>query len=137
MHEAKNCIICSKLYQSINSKDICPNCEEKDELNFDIIRDYLLSHPRASVFEVVSVLDVPISMIKHYLREYRLEIVEKEHSFLSCETCGRSIPSGRLCDECFKSSSHNYKSFYQDKSPSKSGNPINYGKNKSKRKMAL
>ncbi len=137
MYEAKNCIICKKLFQDITAKDICPSCEEKDDFNFNQIRDYLISHPRANVFEVVSVLGVPISMIKHYLREYRLEIVEKEHTFLSCEACGRSIASGRFCDECFKSSSHNYKSFYQDKPRSKSGSPINFDKYRPNRKLAL
>jgi hypothetical protein len=137
MYEVKNCIICGKVYQSITSKDICPNCEEKDNLNFSKIRDYLFSHPGANVFEVVSVLNIPISMIKHYLREYRLEIVEKEHSFLSCELCGHAIHSGRLCDECFKVSPHNYKCTYREKPSCPSGNHINFNKYGINKRIAL
>jgi rRNA maturation endonuclease Nob1 len=33
MYEAKNCIICKKLFQDITAKDICPSCEEKDDFN--------------------------------------------------------------------------------------------------------
>ena len=112
MEELKSCKICGKLYQPDALSHTCPNCAQKDEAEFNNIREYLYEHPHASIYEVATNLDVTINKIKHYLREGRIEIVEKDNRFLECEICGIPIRSGRYCDECVKNASHDYKSAF-------------------------
>jgi len=81
---------------------VCPTCYENDENEFQKIKDYLNVHPCAKIFDVVADLNISIKQIKRYLRESRLEILEKDNHFLLCESCGKSIRTGRYCDECYK-----------------------------------
>jgi len=91
---------------------MCPLCYQKDKNDFERIRQYLREHPHAKVFQVSTDLELPVSQIKRYLREERLEIVEKDNLFLKCEACGKSIRSGVYCDECSRKYDNNIKSVY-------------------------
>lgn len=106
------CTICGRMFQITGLRAVCPDCFEKDMRDFNTIRDYLYIHPRAKVFEVANNLDIPVPVIKRYLREGRLEIIEKENQFLKCEKCGKPICSGTQCDNCLKEAAHGYKSSY-------------------------
>lgn len=138
MDELVNCKICGKLFQSNTLARVCQNCAEQDEKNYKILRDYLVEHPKASIYEVATNLDISINKIKFYLKEGRIEIVEKDNQFLLCEMCKRPIHSGRCCDECLnKHSTHDYKSAFvgnsnpksnsKSSSDKKSATKINYG----------
>ena len=100
MDELKNCSICGKVYQSNEFTHACPNCIEQDGNDFQAIREYLFQHPLASIYEVATNLNFTINKIKHFLRDGRLEVVEKNNQFLACKTCGKSIHSGWYCQEC-------------------------------------
>lgn len=106
------CAMCGRMFEMTGFRTVCPGCLEKDMKDFDIIRDYLYVHPRAKVFEVSNNLDIPVPVIKRYLKEGRLEIIEKGNLFLKCEKCGKPVCSGTQCDDCLKQSSHGYKSSY-------------------------
>lgn len=123
MDELKNCKICGKVYPSNEFANVCPNCTEHNENEFDIIREYLYTHPNASIYEVATNLDITINKIKHFLRDGRIEIVEKDNHFLACQTCGKSIHSGWYCDDCLKQSKYDSNPNY----PANSNNnyPIN------------
>ncbi|MBZ4647561.1 MAG: hypothetical protein PWR27_2487 [Petroclostridium sp.] len=115
MLQIKNCKRCGKIFQSNETFDICPICKELDEKEFDKIKEYLYQHPYSNMYEVATNLDISISKIKRYLRECRLQIVEKENGFLHCECCGTSIQSGRYCDECIAKLSHGFKAAFKEK----------------------
>ncbi len=102
------CAICGKLFEMNGFREVCPACLEKDIKDFDSIRDYLYVHPRAKVFEVSNNLDIPVPVIKRYLKEGRLEIIEKNNLFLKCEKCGKPICSGTQCSDCLKHATHDY-----------------------------
>lgn len=119
MEQLKSCKICGRLLQSSENVNVCTNCVEQDEIDYSRIREYLILHPRASIYEVATVLGVSISRIKCYLREGRIEIVENDNNFLDCEICGVAIHSGKYCSECSKHASHDYKSTYVGNSNSK------------------
>lgn len=115
MFELRNCEICGKTYNSNGFYKVCLNCLERDEADFNKIKVYLDENPCAKIFEVVSALDISLKKIKRYLRENRLEIVESENQFLFCETCDKSIRSGRYCTTCYTSAYHRkYKSTYRE-----------------------
>lgn len=113
------CSICGRLFELNGFRAICPNCVEKDMHDFNRIRDYLYVHPRAKIFEVSTHLDISVPVIKRYLREGRLEIIEKQNLFLKCEKCGKPLCSGTQCEDCQKQAAHDYKSTFAG-SPSRS-----------------
>ena len=112
MDELKNCKICGRLFQTNGIKERCPICIDHDEEDFSKIREYLYVHPFAKIFEVSINLDISINKIKRFLRDGRIEIVEKDNQFLKCEICGKSICTGQYCDECCKSTVHDFRSYF-------------------------
>lgn len=112
MDELKNCKVCGRLFQEIGLFDRCPNCFQRDEEDFNKIREYLFIHPYAKIFEVSVNLNISINKIKRFLRDGRMEIIEKNNQFLKCECCGKSICSGQYCEECTKTVTHDYRSYY-------------------------
>ena len=95
MDELKNCKICGRLFQPIGFFERCPHCIDRDEEDFSKIREYLIIHPFAKIFEVSINLNISVNKIKRFLRDGRMEIVEKNNQFLKCEICGKSICSGQ------------------------------------------
>ncbi|MCR4435075.1 MAG: MerR family transcriptional regulator [Clostridiales bacterium] len=103
MPDVRNCRRCGKIYNHIGGPPICPACREADEEDFKRVKEYLYENPGATLSEVSSTLDISVEKIKMYLKEGRLEIVGDEGNIvLECENCGRSIRTGRLCNECSK-----------------------------------
>lgn len=126
MTKPVNCPRCGKLHESDSTMALCPECYEQDLMDFDRIREYLFLHPGAKIFEVSNNLNISIFRIKRYLREGRLEIIEKNNAFLKCEICGRPICSGNYCDDCVKQATHDYKTAYTGNTTGKSSNKLNY-----------
>jgi len=105
---------------------LCPPCFQQDMQDFEKIRRYLYEHPGAKIFEVSTVLDIPVSQIKRYLREGRLEILEKNNCFLKCERCGKPICSGTHCDDCSKYADRGVKAVYTANYLRKGRHKLNY-----------
>ncbi len=121
-----NCAKCGKLIETNGFRSLCDECFVRDMQDFDRIRDFLYIHPRSKIFEVSNSLDIPVPVIKRYLREGRLEIVEKDQLFLKCEKCGKPIRSGMYCDDCLKQVAHDYKSAFNENDPAKKKLKVTY-----------
>jgi len=103
MPDVRNCKRCGRIFNYIGGQPICHACREKEEADFRRVKEYLYENPGATLSEVSSALDISVEQIKHYLREGRLEIVGNERNLiLECERCGKSITTGRYCNECAK-----------------------------------
>lgn len=100
MAELIPCKVCGKLFKPNGYSDVCDVCKVKDDEIYSRLREYLMQNPGAKIFQVSTLLDIPVYYIKRYLREEKLEIIEKDNRFLACEKCGASIRSGKLCDGC-------------------------------------
>lgn len=101
MAEFKNCRLCGKLFTSMAYENICYNCRVMEEKEFDSVKEYLYENPGATITEIVNELNISVTKIKRYLKEGRLEILGDEGNFiLECERCGKSIKTGRFCNEC-------------------------------------
>lgn len=104
MPEVRNCRKCGKIYTYMGGAPICPACKQADEEDFKIIKDYLYRNPGASITQVSTELDISMEKIKRFLKDGRLEITGDDgNMILECENCGKSIKSGRFCDECERS----------------------------------
>jgi flagellar operon protein (TIGR03826 family) len=111
MPEARNCRRCGKLYNYIGGQPICPDCKDKDEVDFKRVKEYLYQNPGATMSEVSTVLEVSVDKIKKYLKDGKLEIMGDDGNFiLECESCGKSIRTGRHCDGCSRDLERNLKS---------------------------
>ncbi|MCX7796160.1 MAG: MerR family transcriptional regulator [bacterium] len=88
-----NCKECGKLFLKVAS-DICPECQRKEEEDFNKVKEYLKEHPNANLSEIMEATGVGENKISKFIRAGRLSIKP------TCESCGRPIDSGRLCPEC-------------------------------------
>jgi len=57
MPDLRNCPICGKVFVKIN-RNLCPECIEKEEKEFELVRKYLKDNPGASVEEIAEITDV-------------------------------------------------------------------------------
>lgn len=96
-----NCKDCGRTFASESGEAYCRRCRNKNvENEFKIVREYLYDHPGATVAEVSEETGVAETIIMKFLRDERLEIIEDENALLSCQKCGKSIKTGKLCDSC-------------------------------------
>ncbi len=109
-----NCEHCGKVFNSSGFFKVCPVCMERDENDFAKIKEYLYERPCSKIFDVSNDLNISVKKIKRYLRENRLEIIEKNNHFLFCEMCGKPIQSGNYCDECYREFHRDFKTIYID-----------------------
>jgi flagellar operon protein (TIGR03826 family) len=101
MPDVRNCRRCGKIYNYIGGQPICQICKDQDEGDFKRVKEYLYQNPGATLSEVSTVLEVSVEKIKAYLKDGRLEIVGSDSNMvLECETCGKSIKTGRYCNDC-------------------------------------
>ncbi|NLK21798.1 MAG: MerR family transcriptional regulator [Epulopiscium sp.] len=98
--DVRNCRRCNRLFQYIVGRMICPSCKEEEEKEFKRVKDYLYDHPKANMIEVSEATEVPVTSIKHYLREGRLIITNDSPIGIECEKCGATIKTGRFCERC-------------------------------------
>jgi flagellar operon protein (TIGR03826 family) len=104
MPDVRNCRRCGRIYNYIGGAPLCLSCKEQDEVDFKKVKEYLYDNPKASLTQVSVELDISVEKIKRFLKDGRLEIAGDEGNLvLECENCGRSVKTGRYCQECERS----------------------------------
>lgn len=96
----RNCVKCGKIFNYSMGKPICPNCRQSLEELFKETRLYIKRNPKASIAEVSQACEVEVSQIKQWVREERLSFSSDSAIGIDCELCGKTIRTGRFCDEC-------------------------------------
>lgn len=96
----KNCRSCGKLFNYIGGMPICPACKEEAEKKYQVAREYIRDHRGATVSEVSRECEVEEAQIRQWVREERLVFDTESGIGMTCESCGASIPAGRICDKC-------------------------------------
>ena len=104
MGDFKYCKDCESLFTSYGSK-LCPECLDKREEEFKIVRDYIWDNPGGNLKQVAEATEVDLEKIMQWLRDERLilKMDDEDSSFdsgLKCSTCGKNIRSGKFCDGC-------------------------------------
>ncbi len=96
-----SCEKCGRKFGSLSGETTCTKCSaENIESDFKKVRDYLYDNPGATVKIVAEGTGVAERVILKLLKDERIEIKDEHNSLLSCERCGMSIKSGRMCDDC-------------------------------------
>lgn len=98
--EVKTCKQCKRLFNYLSGPPICPGCKTKLEDKFTEVRDYVREHPNEGINEVAKANDVSANQIRRWIREERLAFSEESGIGIDCESCGKMIRSGRLCEAC-------------------------------------
>lgn len=94
----RNCDECNRVFAH-PSRRLCEECYQKQQQQFNAVRDYLQENPGASVAEVAKETEVDLDTIYEFIREGRLHIVPHDVEF-HCEICGDVISTGRVCAKC-------------------------------------
>ncbi len=98
--EARSCKMCKKLFNYVGGDPICESCRRKLEDKFQDVKKYIQDNPGSSIEEVSRECEVSTKMIKKWIREERLELKEGMGISIECESCGKTIYTGRFCEAC-------------------------------------
>ncbi|SKC55925.1 MerR family transcriptional regulator [Maledivibacter halophilus] len=108
--KVRNCKECGKLFQYDGISKLCYRCRKKDDEDFRKVKEYLYENPKETITVVSEETQVPEDKILRYLREGKLEIVgENPGILLDCESCGKSIRTGRYCEQCARALERGFK----------------------------
>jgi flagellar operon protein (TIGR03826 family) len=95
----KNCPQCGKIFNFVRT-NLCPECLEKEEQIFRVIRDYISQHPGVSVVDVSRDTGISEEKVLRFLRQGRLAIGGEKQVKPECEICGKFVSGGRYCSAC-------------------------------------
>lgn len=113
----KNCRVCGRIYNYMAGPNVCPACRESQEAKFQEVKEYIREHKGASIPQVAEACDVDAAQIRQWLREERLEVTEDSALYLTCESCGAAIRSGRFCEKCKGSMTQDFKQILKSNQP--------------------
>ena len=111
--DVRNCKKCGKLF-NYNGDSMCAACQKEMEEKFFEVRDYIYQNPSASMSTVAEDNDVPIQQIKKWVRQERLTFSKDSGVSIDCESCGKSILTGRYCKECKGKMTNKFTSMYRE-----------------------
>lgn len=96
----RNCVKCGKIFNYAVGKPICPTCKKDMDDVFDTTRQFIRKNPEASIVEVSETCNVDVKQIREWVREERLSFSKNSDIGIECEACGKTIKTGRYCEEC-------------------------------------
>ena len=98
--EVKNCKKCGAFFNFVSGLPLCPSCMKEIDDKFSEVKQYIYDHPGVGIQEVSEENEVPIVIIKKWVKEERLAFAEGSAIGVDCERCGRMILTGRFCEAC-------------------------------------
>jgi uncharacterized OB-fold protein len=93
---------CGRLFNYISGRPICPNCKRDLEQDFMKVRTYIRDNSKATIVEISEACNVDVKEIRLWIRQERLSFSKDSAVGIECEKCGRSIRTGRFCEQCKK-----------------------------------
>ncbi|MBQ7077113.1 MAG: hypothetical protein IJM91_03140 [Lachnospiraceae bacterium] len=96
----KYCKGCHVLLAPEYEFDMCPTCIEQE--TFKLVRDYIRSN-EVTEYDVAERFDLPVSRVKAWIKEGRIQYKEREGQKAlgqRCARCGDLIVSGDFCPKC-------------------------------------
>lgn len=95
-----SCKGCGRLFNRMGNQRLCTNCLKKMEDKFVEVKKYVRENPNIGIKELSEAMDVSTRQITQWVREERLIFSEDSPIGLPCESCGKSIKTGRFCELC-------------------------------------
>ncbi len=95
------CKVCGRVFSYPGfGPDVCPQCRQRDQEEFDKVREYLSTHEHSSVQQTSLDTGIPVRKLYRWIHEERLYFKNDGTSGLFCEICGQPINTGRYCSRC-------------------------------------
>lgn len=94
------CASCSRLLPKDYEFEKCPLCIENDL--FRQVRDYIRAND-VTEYDVAAEFDLPISRVKTWIRQGRIQYKEDKNKKIighHCARCGELIAQGEFCVHC-------------------------------------
>ena len=98
--EVRNCRECGKMFNYTSGMQVCPICMRKMDEKFNDVKKYIYDNPGVGIQQVSEEMEVSVKLLKKWVREERLTFAAGSGVGIDCERCGKTILSGRFCDEC-------------------------------------
>ncbi len=98
--DVRNCRSCGRLFNYLSGPPICQVCRAALEDKFQQVKSYLRENPDSSIQAVSDDNDVSVAQIRQWVREERLTFSPDSPIGIECEGCGKTIKTGRFCEEC-------------------------------------
>ncbi len=95
-----NCKNCGKIFNYSFGEKICTSCKKKMDDDFQKVKRYIRSNKQATIRRVSEECEVSINQLKKWVREERLSFSDGVGVGIDCIACGKSISTGKYCDEC-------------------------------------
>lgn len=102
-NDIKYCEICKRPLPADFEEPICLNCRE--QALFQKVKEYIRSND-VTEYDVANHFEIPLSKVKHWIREGRIEYKDQQLNAritFNCARCGAQISFGTLCTKCLKS----------------------------------
>ncbi len=100
-HVPQQCQYCGGDVKKISKGTYrCLDCGQENYDYFQTVRNYLEQVGASSALEIERDTGVPRRVVEYLLKQDYLEIPRLSPMRISCERCGGSIRSGRLCELC-------------------------------------
>jgi uncharacterized protein len=122
--EVRVCKNCKRLFKYIYGPELCQDCSKlvskeklepvnkefisilrpmvkEEEEKFEQVKDYIMTHPKATIVQISEANDIMPLKLFEWIREDRLAFSDDStHAWFTCEKCGTKIKSGRFCNGC-------------------------------------
>ncbi len=95
-----NCKECGKIFNYTFGDKICASCKKRMDDDFQKVKRYIRSNKQATIRNVSQECEVSINQLKKWVREERLSFSDGAGVGIDCIGCGKSISTGKYCDEC-------------------------------------
>lgn len=104
MAELANCSRCGSVFVKA-LRDICQECYQEEEKAFQMVYTFLRDQKnrQATMVDIINATGIEESYITKFIREKRLLLSKFPNLSYPCETCGTSITTGKLCQDCQES----------------------------------
>jgi uncharacterized protein len=95
-----NCPRCRKIF--IRVKEICEECYQKQEDDYQKVAEYLRMHNKSTLHELSKETNVTINQIRQFIVSHRLILSYFPNLSYPCEQCENMIREGKHCSDCLK-----------------------------------
>lgn len=99
----KECKQCKRQLEKYYNEDICPTCKEINL--FSDVKDFIRSNNNVQEVDVATHFNIPISKVRAWIRDGRIEYKNsngKSISGVHCGICGAKIAFGTICPDCYR-----------------------------------
>lgn len=96
------CEYCGRPLPLKYAESVCPACKEFSL--FHEVREYIREND-VTEYDVADHFSIPLSLVKKWIREGRIEYKEKDTPSLKsthCQRCGAAVSFGTVCPKCLK-----------------------------------